>query len=378
MSVQTQIDRLNEVKNRIRTNLVAQGITVPADTMLDEMATQILSVAGEDGQRGTGLLPVTTAPSSYTTAVNGLTPAYRIALSTVKTQASTAEVYAGDTLRYSYYHYPVIYVDASYVYCGTRVSIRGATGGTGATGATGATGPEGPAGYTPQRGTDYWTEADQQSIVQQVITVLGTPVFGRVDADKNIILTGELADGTYTLKYEDAEGNVTEIGTLVNVKYINQIPISTDTDGSIYNGVGYKTATRGNSSGAPADISNTSAPNAVFFTGFIPAPTGSVIRLKNCFIHASGNTDTVTAQYGDAPFGLRSGLYNASKAKVQVESWGNLASGAVNIFSNYTPDTNNHITEFTVAASGISFVRLCLAPTGDPADAIVTVNQEIE
>ena len=83
---------------------------------------------GATGQRGTGLLPVTTAPSSYTTAVNGLTPAYRIALSTVKSQASTTEVFAGDTVRQSYYHYPVIYVDSSYVYCGTRVSIRGATG----------------------------------------------------------------------------------------------------------------------------------------------------------------------------------------------------------------------------------------------------------
>ena len=90
--------------------------------------------AGATGRRGTGLLPVTTAPSSYTTAVNGLTPAYRIALSTVKTQASTDAVYAGDTVRYSYYHYPVIYVDNSYVYCGTRVNIRGATGAAGTDG----------------------------------------------------------------------------------------------------------------------------------------------------------------------------------------------------------------------------------------------------
>lgn len=66
----------------------------------------------------------------------------------------------------------------------------------------------------PVKGVDYWTPADQESIVQQVITALGTPVFGRVDADNNIILTGELADGTYTLKYEDAEGNVAEIGTI--------------------------------------------------------------------------------------------------------------------------------------------------------------------
>lgn len=49
MSVQTSIDRLNAIKARIRTNLVAQGITVPEDAVLEEMAEQILSVAGEDG-----------------------------------------------------------------------------------------------------------------------------------------------------------------------------------------------------------------------------------------------------------------------------------------------------------------------------------------
>ena len=99
-----------------------------------------VNASGLEGPRGTGLLPVTTEPSTYTTAVNGLTPAYRIALSKVKSEASVSEVYAGDTLRYSYYHYPVIYVDSSYVYCRTRVSIRGATGGTGTAGANGTDG----------------------------------------------------------------------------------------------------------------------------------------------------------------------------------------------------------------------------------------------
>ena len=81
---------------------------------------------GEDGQRGFSLLKVTTAPSSYTTATGGFTPTYRIALSTVKTQASITEVLVGDTLAYNYYQYPIGYVDDSYVYLGTRVSIRGA------------------------------------------------------------------------------------------------------------------------------------------------------------------------------------------------------------------------------------------------------------
>ena len=88
---------------------------------------------GPTGQRGTGLLPVTTAPDSYTTAVGGITPKYRLAVSTIKTQAGVTEVLLGDTVRYSYYHYPIAYLDASYAYFTTRVSIRGATGATGKT-----------------------------------------------------------------------------------------------------------------------------------------------------------------------------------------------------------------------------------------------------
>ena len=160
---------------------------------------------GATGQRGFGVLKITTAPSSYTTATGGFTPTYRVSLSTVKSQAKVDAVLVGDTVLYSYYTYPVGYVDASYVYLGTRVSIRGTTGAAGAAGV---------AGYTPIRGTDYWTPSDQEEIVQQVITALGTPVFGTVDENNVITLTGALENGAYTLLYEDADGNVLEIGML--------------------------------------------------------------------------------------------------------------------------------------------------------------------
>lgn len=48
-TVREQVERLAAIKERMRTNLVAQGVTVPDDTMLDAMAEQVLSVAGEDG-----------------------------------------------------------------------------------------------------------------------------------------------------------------------------------------------------------------------------------------------------------------------------------------------------------------------------------------
>lgn len=104
------------------------------------------------GVRGVGLLNITTEPSSYTTVTGGFTPAYRIALSTVKSQSRATEVLVGDTLRYSYYTYPVGYVDASYVYTGVRVSIRGADGKDGKDGTDASVTPENiksALGYTP-------------------------------------------------------------------------------------------------------------------------------------------------------------------------------------------------------------------------------------
>lgn len=116
--------------------------------------------AGATGQRGTGLLPVTTAPSGYTTAVGGITPKYRMSLSTIKTQSGVTEVFLGDTVRYSYYHYPIAYLDASYAYFTTRVSIRGATG----------------AAYT-------LTDKDKATIVTNVKAAMPTITMTGIDED---------------------------------------------------------------------------------------------------------------------------------------------------------------------------------------------------
>lgn len=122
---------------------VTIGGKAPADllTSLDVSATQTATGAditingttvsltnGAAGEDGAQILGVTTAPTSYTTTVGGFAPKYRIALSTVLTQSGASEVRIGDILSYSYYHYPVGYVDASYVYCGTRKNLRGAAG----------------------------------------------------------------------------------------------------------------------------------------------------------------------------------------------------------------------------------------------------------
>lgn len=224
--------------------------------------------AGINGQRGTGVLKVTTAPASYTTTTGGKNPIKRMAISTIKSQAYVDEVLVGDQIAYSYYHYHVYYLDATYAYMDTYQSIRGASGTAGDDGKDGAT-------YTPSldaSGNLSWTNngglsnpetvnikgpkgsdaavtaaniqtalgyvpADTANVVQRqqgsanvgkvlmvgsdgnlILTdmpVAGGDITGVVDDSNNIILSGDLADGTYTLKYIKADGTYVDAGELV-------------------------------------------------------------------------------------------------------------------------------------------------------------------
>ena len=333
-----------------------QSIALPAGPQGD---TGPQGPTGPAGQRGVGLLAITTAPSSYTTAVNGLTPTYRIALSTVKSQACVTEVLAGDTLRYSYYHYPVIYVDASYVYCRARVSIRGASG---------------AAGYTPQKGVDYWTAADQESMLQQVITALGTPVFGQVDANNNIILTGALAYGTYTLKYEDAQGALTTIGTLTTQAgpaYTNRLPLATDASGNIYgddhnsDGTkdGYKLGVRISST----DGTTEKTADGFYLTGYIPIPLNGVVRFDGINIGGTSYGDTVYIYDSNKNFlGSPSARYfiDADRGATAVYSGGYL--------KQFTAVPNIMRSNPVYAGGYMRFGAVAIN-----SDAVITVNEEI-
>ena len=57
-------------------------------------------------------------------------------------------------------------------------------------------------------------DAIAQTVLDMVLEELGASVIGSVDANNNIILTGNLAAGTYTLKYENEDGTIANIGTV--------------------------------------------------------------------------------------------------------------------------------------------------------------------
>lgn len=228
----------------------------------------------------------------------------------------------------------------------------------------------GSKGGSPVKGVDYWIPADQEAIVQQVITALGTPVFGRVDADNNIILTGELADGTYTIKYEDAEGEQTVIGTLNHSyvpepTYTNILPLAINSDKTPYNGgQGWKTGYRLNSSGAEVEMADMEV------TGFIPVKAGDTVYLKN----VGWGTD---ASYTGQTYIW---VYDASFNGLRYAILGDLSA-----MSDYVLGSDNTVVEFKVTTnflkklsgdiSQTAYMRInCLVIT---ADSIITVNQPI-
>jgi hypothetical protein len=207
------------------------------------------------------------------------------------------------------------------------------------------------------RGVDYWTEADQESIIQQVIAALGTPVFGRVDAENNIILSGALADGIYTIKYEDVEGNQTEIGTIEvgGVSYTNLAdPTSED----------WAVDKRLNSSAELADATGCQT------TNFFPCVKGDVIRVKGLDIRYTNSEHTQSARawfFDEGGTGIV-GAYPASDSKIVfdgVDTFTITLDGLTNISGGHEEDVVKG------RLSGMLFDGYT------SEDIIITVNQEI-
>lgn len=158
------------------------------------------------------------------------------------------------------------------------------------------------------------------------------------------------------------------------ITFTNQVPISTDTDGSIFNGVGYKENVRLSSSGG---ISGT-ALNGAVTTGFIPFPYGdeTIIRMKG--VEWCTQTTIATGHY-------YVNLYDENKNFVDYFSASN-QSGYAHIIT-ITRDVNGVETftfnqEYGTSNSLLQHIRnkakfIRITARGKGADMIVTINEEI-
>ena len=216
----------------------------------------------------------------------------------------------------------------------------------GSKGSTGAAGAKGADGYTPVKGVDYWTPADQESIVQQVIAALGTPVFGTIDENNHITLSGHLVGGTYTLSFEDEDGFEADVGTIDKSSAIVNL---IDT-------VGYQDGKRVNSSGEYVDADGYTS------SGRISVTQGDVLRTKGINFDAADNSR------------CNIHVWEASGANQYfiLNSTSDLPKDTNHL--NITIDDNNNLT---VTIKSTAFVEITFTGHGSGKDLIVTKNQEI-
>lgn len=139
--------------------------------------------------------------------------------------------------------------------------------------------------------------------------------------------------------------------------YTNQVPLSVDASGAIYNGVGYKSGVSLNSSGAEIPSSGAAV------SGYIPVKKGDIIRIKDT---SQANFDTTLMMTLTAD---KAGTASCGKDIVAIQT--NAVYGTIT--------TNGNVVTWDTSGIGYYFWDnfAWLRVTTHSADAIVTVNEEI-
>lgn len=216
----------------------------------------------------------------------------------------------------------------------------------------GAPGTPGAPGYTPIRGTDYWTaedvadmDADNKEFIinelakrnQQKIPVVNS-VSEMTDTDLLYLMVkdGSLWYYAYTKVYKPAEPLFT-----------NVLPTAIDTDGSIFNGIGYKDGWRtSESTGAYTEEAGCTV------TGYIACKKGDIVYMRGISIH--------------------SGRSQAMPYNLSFERYGNPMYG-----SQWTKLENGDLS-FTVTLGQTSGYINIVGKTPFADDAIISLNNPIE
>lgn len=173
-----------------------------------------------------------------------------------------------------------------------------------------------------------------------------------------LVLTINLDDQTLNrIHYGAGYSDNTNYGSTPTPSYTNQVPISTDNNGQIYNGTGYKDGYRLNSSGVETATAGKSV------TGFMPFVVGD--RLYTDGI--GWNNTAASSNY--------IAFYNASKECIQSVS-------EANYRTNHTLTAEGNIngdvlaTGWGVDLSATAYIRISGVSSG--ADYIATRNEVIE
>lgn len=163
--------------------------------------------------------------------------------------------------------------------------------------------------------------------------------------------------------------------------YTNQLPVSTDASGAVYNGKGFKENTAFGETGAELDRTG-KADSYVAATGFIPIPVTSnsnlgqvVVRVANAEILKADETrlcfyDTsktfLGIVYGSNMVTDESTATNSTKVLVELDSGSHIVKLDPSVLANYYK---------TAQSKTAAFFRVAGAGIDD--ETIITVNEEI-
>lgn len=314
---------------------------------------------------------------------------------------------------------------------GVAISVENYQPGIGMAGVTylvkhgeaGATGPQGPQG---PKGESYTlTDSDKSEIVAAVIESLGgNPVFGYVDKNNNIVVSGNLPDGTYSVKYEMENGTTVNIGNLVldtNVYYTvtNNLTncVSNNSAAKAVQGGSYSAAISAKSGYelksivvkmGGTDVSSTAVSGG---TINIASVTGNIVITavaeevktaanfagtitENRIQGSTGNvasdspscrtTDFVAVQNGDivklqgadfdhASFKPHVCTYDSAKKK---KSYAEVCNGISNEVT--LVDIESTVANVEIVSASVSYLRFDMRPSGANSDIIVNIKRNNE
>lgn len=201
-----------------------------------------------------------------------------------------------------------------------------------------------------------------------------TVTMGGTDVTASVVNGKEISIANVT-------GNIviTAVAEAIPVQpaYTNQIPVSTDTDGSVYNGKGFKEDTRIETSGA------TGTRTGIATTGFIPIGVGSANTARGEQVIYLANIDAALDS------NTRIAFYKSDKTFIGLEYAQNLKDAAADpggVVKLYTLGEDGFINkmDFTALTSyyknagngETAFFRI--GAPGLDGDSIITVNEPIE
>ena len=186
------------------------------------------------------------------------------------------------------------------------------------------------------------------------------------------ITSSAVSGGKITVASVTGDIVITAVAEVAGPAYVNQIPISTDTDGSIYNGKGYKTNSRISSSDTTGAVKTQ---EGIEVTGFIKFKNGDVLRGNKGIFSTVNNDGSSTFANTTAYSNIT--CFDVNKVRCGSVKW-DLRNGAT--VAGLTVNTDcSFIFDSTVngtVPSNTEFIRVSLQNITDTA--IITVNQEIE